>query len=296
MRYLAIASLALLTACGSSGNSASGFDSQDSGAPPATGDASTPSSDAATQPASDASLGNVDSSAPQTGPSEVYGQSADTLYKLDPDTKAVTIVGDFKGCSSILDIALDKDSHLYGTTSSGLWSINRDSGQCSKIADGTYPNSLSFVPAGTLDPSVEALVGYESDQYVRIDPQTGSKTTVGQIGSGLSSSGDIVSVKGGGTYLTVKGPGCTTHDCLIEVNPATGAMVKNWGDVGHSSVFGLAFWAGKVYGFDDAGELFEVSFTGGSISTSPIPIPNATSGLQFWGAGSTTSAPVVPPK
>jgi hypothetical protein len=293
MRPSAIAALALLTACGSSGNSGSGFDPSDSGTQPAIDGAT--SNDASTPPTSDASFGSDDGGThPTGGPSEVYGHSADTLYKLDPDTKAVNVVGPFKGCTSILDIALDKDSHLYGTTSTGLWSINRDSAQCSKIASGAYPNSLSFVPAGTLDPNVEALVGYEQGDYVRIDPVSGTKSTVGQIGGGLASSGDIVSVKGGGTYLTVKGPSC--NDCLIEVNPATGAMVKNWGDVAHKDVFGLAFWAGKVYGFDDGGELFEVTFSasGTGITTAPIPIPNAPSGLQFWGAGSTTSAPVTP--
>ena len=44
---------------------------------------------------------------------EVYGHSATTLYKLEPATKAVTVVGDFKQCESIIDIALDEKSTLY---------------------------------------------------------------------------------------------------------------------------------------------------------------------------------------
>lgn len=223
---------------------------------------------------------------------EVYGHSPNTLYRLDPVTKQVTTVGDFKGCSGVIDIAIDKDSNMYGTTFGGLFKIDKTTAICTAIQSGGYPNSLSFVPVGTLDPVKETLVGYNGSQYVRIDTQSGAVTNVGSIGGGLASSGDIVSVIGGGTYLTVTGPNC--GDCIIEVNPSTGALVKNYGSVGHSSVFGLAFWAGSAYGFSDYGELFEIQFVGNSVMTTVIPIAGAPAFLQFWGAGSTTSAPPVP--
>jgi hypothetical protein len=227
---------------------------------------------------------------------EVYGHSADTLYRLDPDTKAVTTVGPFTGCTSVIDIAIDGSSRLFGTTTSSLYSIDKATAKCTHIASGSYPNSLSFVPKGTVDQNVEALVGYEGSDYVRIDPSTGVKISIGALGvAGLASSGDIVSVKGGPTYLTVNGTGCS--DCLVEVDPKTGAMTKNWGDVKHANVFGLAFWAGSVYGFDDVGDLFEVTIVSGKLTTTAIAIPGGGgAGLAFWGAGSTTSAPVVPTK
>lgn len=238
---------------------------------------------------------NVDPSI-ENQPSEVWGHGPTTLYRLDPTTKAVTIVGQFSGCTGegVTDIALDAESGLFATTDDGLWSIDKKTAACTKIAGGTYPNSLSFVPKGTVDANVEALVGYERGDYVRIDPRSGAKTKIGGIGGGLESSGDIVSVKGGATYLTVTGGACSQSDCLIEVNPATGAMVKNWGSIGRSGVYGLAFWAGRVYAFDSSGELMEVAFDGGKLTTKLIPVPknNATTKLEFWGAGSTTSAPV----
>ncbi|NUO48962.1 MAG: hypothetical protein HOV80_08915 [Polyangiaceae bacterium] len=222
---------------------------------------------------------------------EVYGHSAATLYRLDPITKAVTTVGNFAGCSSVIDIALDKDSKLIGTTFDGIYTIDKATAQCSLITSGSYPNSLSFIPEGTLDPNVEALVGYEGDQYVRIDPTTGSKQLIGSLGDGgLVSSGDVVSVKGGKSFLTVTGFDCPT-DCLIEINPVTGAMVNNWGPLGYSAVYGIAFWAGSVYGFSEAGQLFEVSFPNQVLMTTLITQPPGT---QFWGAGSTTSAPPDP--
>lgn len=224
---------------------------------------------------------------------EVFGHSAETLYRLDPDTKAVSVVADFNGCTDVIDIALDKDSNIIGTTLDGIYGIDKDTAACTHIATGDYPNSLSFVPAGTVDANVEALVGYLDADYVRIDPQTGVQTTIqaGALTNGLISSGDIVSVKDGNTYLTVKAGACNTTDCLIEVDPTTGTQLKMWGDIGFDGVFGIAFWAGSVYGFTRDGELFEITFDNNFLSTASIP---TTPGLEFWGAGSTTSAPPDP--
>jgi hypothetical protein len=223
---------------------------------------------------------------------EVFGQSADTLYKLDPNTKMVTTVGPFQNCdSAVIDIALDKDGNMFGTTTAGVYRIDKTTAACSLITFGTYPNSLSFVPAGTLDPSLEALVGYNGSIYVRIDTTTGKVTQVGSLGnSGYQSSGDVVSVIGGGTYLTVNGNGC--GDCIVEVDPKTGALKKMIGPVGHSQVFGLAFWGGSAYGFDNGGQLFQIDLTSGMSTI--INIPSAPPGLSFYGAGSTTSAPLTP--
>jgi hypothetical protein len=282
--------LALALACGASGSKNAFDDGNGSSGGSSSGDGTSSGG-----PGLDAGLLGGDVGAPPTDQvAVVYGHSADTLYKLDPNTKAVTVVGDFSGCSSVVDIALDESSKLFGTTSSGLWQIDTQTAACTQIAAGSYPNSLSFVPKGTLDPNAEALVGYVDGDYIRIDTSTGQITNVGSIGNNLRSSGDIVSVKSGPTYLTVKGSNC--NDCLIEVDPKTGSMVKNIGSIKHTDVFGLAFWAGTVYGFDNAGDLFQVTINGSQIQTSPITVPNAPSSLSFWGAGSTTSAPVTPTK
>lgn len=238
----------------------------------------------------------------RTGPAEVFGHSGAQLYRLDPDTKGVTVVGNFSGCTngSVIDIALDEASNMYGTTFGGLFKIDKTNARCTKIADGTFPNSLSFVPRGTLDPSAEALVGYVEGKYIRINPTTGQITDVGTLGDArLVSSGDIVSVIGGPTYLTVKSVAgdnrCSVSDCLVEVDPKTGAITKNLGTIaGKTAVFGVAFWAGAIYGFTDGGSLFQVSVNGSSLSVSDISIPQAPSNLSFYGAGSTTSAPVLP--
>lgn len=235
-----------------------------------------------------------DGGPPPLMPGEIYGHSSGTLYKLEPYSQVVTVIGPFNGCSSVIDLAIDKDSKIIATTFDGIYWVDKTNAKCTWIADGAYPNSLSFVPAGILDPNEEVLVGYQNSTYVRISTTTGQITQLGSIGNGYISSGDIVSVKGGGTYLTVKGNEC--GDCLFEVNPKTGAMIKNWGATGFGSVFGIAYWAGSVYGFTNGGKLFEMKFVNNqTLVTTEIPIPNAPSGLSFWGAGSTTIAPIVPP-
>ena len=262
-------SLATLYACGPSDDGAGA----DGGA----------GADAAPQSFSDAR--------PNTINAEVYAHSPTTLYRLNPNTLVVDTVADFSGCGEIIDIALDKDSNLFGTSFTGLYRINRDTAVCTLIATGSYPNSLSFVPVGVLDPTSEVLVAYLGSDYIRIDVTTGAITTIGSIGGGLSSSGDIVSVEGGGTYLTVEGPNC--DDCLIQVNPADGGLQRNWGELGFPNVWGLAYWGGVAYGFDDNGSAFSIEFGSSTVTTTPIAFPGAPPGLRFWGAGSTTVAPII---
>lgn len=233
----------------------------------------------------------VDDASPSQGIAAVYAHSASTLYKLDPETLEVEVIGDFSNCSSIVDIALDKDSNLYGTSFNGLYKIDSATAACTLIASGSYPNSLSFVPVGVLDNSREVLVAYEGSQYISIDVATGEIKNIGSIGGGYASSGDVVSVEGGGTFLTANGPGC--NDCFVQIDPATGAMINDWGSLDFQSVFGLAYWGGTAYGFDDTGAAFAIHFSGNAVSTSNIAIPNAPAGLSFWGAGSTTQAPII---
>jgi hypothetical protein len=227
---------------------------------------------------------------PQGG--EVFGQSDDMLFRVDTLTHDVQKVGYFQGCTHVADIALDADSNMYASTGAGLYLIETNTGRCSLVKTGAFPNSLSFVPAGTLDFGSETLVGYQGGDYVKIDTKTGTVTKIGSLGGGFDSSGDIVSAKGGKTFVSVKGPNCA--DCLIEVDPKTGAAAKNWGPIGKPDVFGLAFWAGDVYAFTNTGDLLLVTFNGDAITSTPIPIPNAPPGLAFRGAGSSTSAPIGP--
>jgi hypothetical protein len=262
--------LVLLVACGSS-SSRDGFDDTPDAAP--------------------TSLPN-NPAPPSAQGGEVFGQSDDMLFRVDTLTNAVSKVGYFQGCTHVADIALDQDSNIYASTGAALYYVETNSGRCSLIKTGPFPNSLSFVPAGTFENGVETLVGYQGNDYVKIDTKSGTVTKIGALGGGFESSGDIVSTKGGKTFVSVKGPSCA--DCLIEVDPKTGAAAKNWGPIGKADVFGLAFWGGEVYAFTNTGEVLLVTFAGDKITSKAIPITDAPAGLAFRGAGSTTVAPVGP--
>lgn len=260
------------------------------------GDGGAGTTSAASSASASASAASSSSSGAGTGGgpeqiAEVFAHSSDTLYRVDLETNEVETIGDFDGCGSIVDIALDKDSQLYGVSYEYLYRIDKETAECDEIADGDFPNSLSFVPAGTLDPDEEQLVGYVGTDYVRIDKDTGDREIIGEdaLTNGLQSSGDIVSVIDGPTLLTVKGGACDATDCVVRVDPVTGAILENLGSCSYNDVFGIAFWDGSLYGFTTEGDAFEFVGDGnGGFDVVPIPVSGVE---QFYGAGSTTSAP-----
>jgi hypothetical protein len=282
-------------ACGGGSNAASGFPAGDGGGGGGSDGAGGGGSDGfGSFTDGNPTFPDGGSSTQEAGPpvAVVYAHSPDTLYRLDANNNQIAVVGPFSGgCTSVIDIALDSNSNAYVTTETDLFSVDLQTAACTHIAAGAYPNSLSFVPKGTLDPNVEALVGYVGSTYIRINTTTGAVENVGALSGGYASSGDIVSVIGGGTFLTVKGGSANCNDCLLQIDPKTGDLVQNYGSVNHVDVFGLAFWAGTAYGFDNGGEVFSISVQNGTVVTTAIPVPNPPPGLQFWGAGSTTAAP-----
>jgi len=291
------AAAALAVACGSN-NSSSGFAGVDGGDD--SGSVSGGGGDSSVGGGGGDSgiglLGDGAGSVPETSAPApvpvVYAHSPDTLYRLDPNNNQIAVVGPFGGgCSDVIDLAIDSASNAYVTTSTDLWSLDLTTAACTHIASGSYPNSLSFVPKGTVDPNAEALVGYVDATYVHINTTTGVVQNVGTLSGSYTSSGDIVSVIGGGTFLTVKGGPNNCGDCLLQVNPTTGDLIQDYGSVNHVDVFGLAFWAGTAYGFDNGGDVFSIGWNNGALVTSNITVPNPPPNLEFWGAGSTTAAP-----
>jgi hypothetical protein len=297
MLLVATAAAALAVACGSN-NTGSGFAGLDGGddSGTVTGGGADSSvggggGDSGTGLVGDGGVSMPESSAPAPVP-VIYLHSSDTLYRLDPTNNQIALVGPFSGCTNVIDLAIDSSSNVYVTTYTGLYKLDVTSAACTLISAGTsYPNSLSFVPKGTVDPNAEALVGYVGATYVHINTTTGAMQNIGSLSSNYTSSGDIVSVINGGTFLTVKGGPNDCGDCLLQVNPTTGDLIQDYGSVNHADVFGLAFWAGTAYGFDNGGDVFSISWNNGALVTTAITVPNPPPNLSFWGAGSTTAAP-----
>src|ERR1700722_844747 len=188
--FFSVLATASVAACGSSSPN-SGFANQDGGSQSTGEGGSGGSSGGGSGGSSGSSSGGLlhdggsstgDDAATQTPVALVYAHSPDTLYRLDPSNDQIAVVGPFSGgCDQVIDIAIDSSSNAYVTTETDLWKVSLTSAACTHVASGSYPNSLSFVPKGTLDPNAEALVGYLGATYIRIDTTTGAVTTIGNL-------------------------------------------------------------------------------------------------------------------
>jgi len=277
--------LAVILACGC-GPSTPGDDGTDAdaGRDAATGDA-----------ARDAGAGSDGPGPLPDGPpaffGAVYAHSATDLYKVDPDTLDVTPVGAFVWppgslLEQMTDIALDKDANMIGISFGKVFAVDKDTAVCTFLAnlDRDF-NGLSFIPADEISTGQETLVGAANDgSLYRIDKTTGQSAAIGAYGGGLGSSGDLVSVTGFGTIATATSTGAT--DILVRVDP-NGGVATPIGDTGVADIWGLGYWAGKVFGFTESGQFVLVDHHTGAAS------PVETGGVHWWGAGVTTSAPVI---
>src|SRR5262245_57006879 len=161
------------------------------------GGAERPGIDLGTAPPTDGSSPFDGFASPDLDPrvGEVYAHSSLTLYRFNPVAGDFVTVGTFDclnadgGVAEMLDIAIDRDGNMVGTAAMSehnsivgrLVSIDKMTAACTVLKTGSYPNSLAFVPVGTVLPDREALVGYVNDSYVRINPDTGLVSSVGNL-------------------------------------------------------------------------------------------------------------------
>jgi hypothetical protein len=241
--------------------------------------------DAATEAAADDGGGD---------PVVVYAQSGSDLFGVNPETLKLSRLGPLaiplgggkvKYLNTVSDIAIDKNGRILGVTYDSLLEIDPATAECKVIAPlppGLTFNGLSFIRVERGD---EYLVATTSQGTVhRIDPQTGAATLIGNYGAGLKSSGDIVSVDGYGTLGTVSGE---DGDQLARIDPGTGKATVI-GPIGFKHVWGIGFWKDKVFGFTENGEFVLID-----PKTGKGTLVERDSAAPFWGAGVTTSVPVV---
>lgn len=279
-------------------------------------DASRPRTDAKT-PTPELDGGTTVLDGASGGPGRVYANTRDTLFIYEPVGGTLKEIGTFtfdpvSTKADIIDLAVDRTGNMYGTTFGNFFRIDTATATCTWIAARSasvdYPNALSFVPAGTADPTREALVGYATSvgsnnavTYVQIDTTTGAMTTKGKINASTTgpqyrSSGDFISLiqDGNRAYATVKlmvDGGLTGTDLLAEVDPADGHIKRVIGDTKQNDIWGLGYWAGKGYGFAATGRIVEIDMTNGS-STVVQTLMDGGTALPWYGAGVTTQAPI----
>ena len=263
-------------------------------------------------------------------PGRIYAHTNNTLYRYDPLANTLVKVGVFdcvpqdgvgplglsKTNDAVIDLALDRTGNMYATTYWRFLKVDATSGSCQVIREDTqanmYPNSLSFVPLGTVDPTQEALVGYAFDNlddapiYTRLNLTTGEMTDFENLnptpplgGVEYGISGDFISLvrTGGKTYAAVKqvtGDAGAGNDLLAEIDPSTGTLVKIIGDTGQKGFYGVGFWAGKAYGFTSSGNIYEIDITNGATKVILEAKDEDGNPIVWYGAGVTTDSPTAP--
>lgn len=259
-----------LAACGPNGRSQMGGD-DDGGGPDAADD----------QPPGDAAVMTF-----------VYAHTSSQLYKVDPDTLAVTLVGNFTftgGSDQITDLAIDRTGLMIGISFTSVYRIDPMTAACTRLSQDLTAsfNGLSFVPAseiGQTGPDILVATRNASGTVSRIDPMTGQITDIGNMG-GFSSSGDLVSVAGFGTVQTADNG--SSPDRLVRLAPNTFAATAVGTTIGFADIWGIAYWKDKIFGFTEAGQFITIDPNTGAGTLVQ------GNGPRWWGAAVTTLAPVI---
>lgn len=222
----------------------------------------------------------------------VYAHTASTLYRVDPDTLAVSMVGDFawpNGPDQMTDIAIDKNGLMIGVSFGSVYRVDPTNAQATQLSSslGGSFNGLSFVPAAELGQTGDdVLVGTDNSdgKVYRVDTTSGAASPVGDMGAGYTSSGDIVSIANYGTVQTVPG---SSSDVLAKLAPNTFTAMSVGTGTGFSQIWGIAYWKNKVYGFTAGGDFVLIDPNTG------VGTLVQHSGIAWWGAAVTTLAPVI---
>jgi hypothetical protein len=221
----------------------------------------------------------------------VYAHTATELFRVDPDTLAITSIGPFvwpTGTDTMTDIAIDKTGQMIGVSFTSVYRVDPTNAHTTLLTAslaGSF-NGLSFVPATQLGlTGDDVLVGTRNTDGMvfRVDPMTGATTAVGNMGA-YTSSGDLVAVEGFGTVQTVTG---TTNDRLARLAPQTFAATPIGTDTGFAEIWGVAFWKNKIYGFTNGGAFILIDPTTG------VATLVSNTGMSWYGAAVTTLAPVI---
>jgi hypothetical protein len=256
------------------------------------------------QPAApDASNSGSGTDAQTVDTSRVYAHSGGTLFRIDTQNLGTIQVGTMTGLGtqSLTDLAIDKSDHMVGITLDKIYTIDPNTGTVTLIKDLSQSakgfTSLSYVPSDLNDPASEDILVSANDQgaVFQIDATAGTATQIGSYGTvalgKVVSSGDLIGVRGLGIYATVD-VGMETNDYLAKIDPTTWAATPLGSGTGYNNIFGLGFWAGKIYGFVDD----KTTHTGKIITIDPNTGAGTEilSGAQEWyGAGVTTDAPII---
>jgi hypothetical protein len=221
-------------------------------------------------------------------PTLQYLHSSTTLYTVDGSTGVTSSVATFGGaCNGITvgDIAIDRAGTAYVATlppasaDSTLHTLNLTTGACSASLGGMGRrcNALTFAP-DPADAMKDVLYAACTTSFYEVSTANATTSLIGALGTGLSSSGDIVWVPGHGVYITLNDAAST--DKLGSIDVATGAATVIGSGVGRDAIYALGHHAGVILGYGN-GFSIKIDPTTGAGSTW-----NAATGIDAYGAAS----------
>jgi hypothetical protein len=221
----------------------------------------------------------------------VYANTSSELYRVDPRSFAISLVGRFAFDESnqnheMTDIAVNAAGEIWGITFNAIYRIDASNARCTLVSplEGQY-NGLSFVPAGVLNPSAEVLLAVAgSGDYFVVNTGNGRVQRLGSYGA-YASSGDLVSIASAETWAIVKRGG---EDNLARVDLRTGRTTLV-GPTGVADIWGVGYWRARLYGFSQGGQFVTIDPSTGRATV------QSTASRAWWGAGVTTLAPTAPP-
>ncbi len=227
-------------------------------------------------------------------PGKIYAHGPSALATVDVVTYVVAPVGPFKwpndgGGHSMTDVAIDRYGVLYGVTFDRAYVCNPTSAQCFVL--GTLPgsfNGLTWIPAGTLDPNKDSLIGITTGgtwNHLKIMNGQVTSQQLGSYGAGYSSAGDSFSIEGVGTYAAVNKVGVNST-VIVSVDPLNGKVISELAVTqGYNTIYGLAGWEGLIIAFDQGGTMIKVD------PMTKVVTNLGNKMMTWWGAGVGTVIP-----
>ncbi len=209
----------------------------------------------------------------------IYAHTDASLYEIDPDTYAPTLLGNFSGNNTfsqgVTDIGVDLFGDMWAVGFFEIYEVNIATAALTerKFDLGfTEMNAMTFLADGTL------LAGAGSQLY-EVDTTTG-QANVTEVLTGYSFAGDMVGLPDGLLYMLMcvgTTPPCATS--LVVMDLLTGD-VSEVGPTGQGDMYGVAYYNTNelIYGFNGSGQIFLVDPSTG------LATLQSSGGPLWWGA------------
>ena len=191
----------------------------------------------------------------------LYAASQSQLFRVDPVSLVETPVMPLCmsiGAPQLADIAISSTQQIVAPAlaTTAFYRIDA-TGNCTLVGNlAVRMFGLEFMPPDALGSEVLIGAGDDGNLY-RIDPQTAGIQLVGAVGA--LPGGDLTWT--GSVALLTTQAGATNHLSRVDLTTGVGTDL---GDTTYNSVTGLAWLDGALYGFANAGTIFELSPTTGA--------------------------------